>query len=1018
MSLVSICTKAWLQHSFIKDISINIINQVAFSMRTFLALIFILCNVLTVYSQAKTDDSTTCDSCLAQTVKLIEIGSFHEAEALAKKSIQTCDTSLGIKIETYANSLNILAYTHQELGKYDEALKVFLEAHDILKKIKGGESSTMESILFNIGTLYEISGKYFLALEKYQEGIKLTIAIYGKEHEQYTVSLSNIAGVYAEMGDNFRAIKLYEEILEISRKTIGEEHSKYAIYLNNLALVYQKMGWYNLALPIQIQAAEITKKNLGETHISYGIRLENLSVSYKELGLYDKALEANSQSLAITNESLGKDNLDYSIGLHNRATIFRFQGKHEEAIRLYLKSIDIMEDAFGELRTYYQLNNLGSIYVEKGEYERAEYYFQKAIGLISKHLGEEHPFYGTSLVNITQLYLVSNQIERGITIGEKALKLIEKNYGLDHDIMGTLFDIMAKLYWQKKDTNMTLSFLKKGFAYPIKNIKRNFSVLSEIQNEHFLKNNFQEHFDMIYSLAWEGKSSHLSELALNQTLLLKELLLQSNTQRQEFFEHTNDLVIRELFDEWTATKYLLSSQYSRPLSQRNFSTDSLENEIEELATSLSIKSNHFSPGITQTDWKEVAKRLDTNETVIEFVHFRYANPFPSDDVFYMALLIRKDWESPILVPLFEEMQLQKVLSQKYPDDSSFVSQLYGPALYDLIWNPLMPYLKKGGVIYYSPSGLLHRISFPAIPSSDKAFLLDEYSLTYVSSSRKLIDHQKPEFPSSGPIIVYGNITYDSDTSYNSPNIPKNTAETKTELGISSSLDGATRGRIWRPLPKSLTELIHLELLFKENQREVFTLQKASATEGSFHRLQQLPQSPAIIHLATHGFFYPDPEFNEAERTKYSIGGKFNFQFSDNPLFRSGIIMAGANSAWRKGEIGPQKEDGILTAYEIAEMDLYATQLVVLSACNTGIGEIRGSEGVYGLQRAFKRAGVDYLLLTLWSIPDSDQTVEFMKTFYQNWFSRKPIRQAFNQTQLAMRKKYNDPYYWAGFVLID
>jgi CHAT domain-containing protein len=173
------------------------------------------------------------------------------------------------------------------------------------------------------------------------------------------------------------------------------------------------------------------------------------------------------------------------------------------------------------------------------------------------------------------------------------------------------------------------------------------------------------------------------------------------------------------------------------------------------------------------------------------------------------------------------------------------------------------------------------------------------------------------------------------------------------------------------------------------------------------------KSPDILHIATHGFFFPDPEQNADNR----LGEDNALRWSDNPLLRSGLALASANAAWT-GQSAPGRfEDGIATAYEISHINLSNTKLAVLSACQTGLGDIKGSEGVYGLQRAFKMAGVDYLLVSLWQVPDQE-TAEFMEAFYSAWLGGKTIHQAFAKAQKKMRKKYRDVYKWGAWVLVE
>ena len=187
----------------------------------------------------------------------------------------------------------------------------------------------------------------------------------------------------------------------------------------------------------------------------------------------------------------------------------------------------------------------------------------------------------------------------------------------------------------------------------------------------------------------------------------------------------------------------------------------------------------------------------------------------------------------------------------------------------------------------------------------------------------------------------------------------------------------------------------------------------AATEETFKQLGKNEPSPRILHVATHGFFFPDPASSNPAK-----GGEPAFKVSDNPMIRSGLILAGANHAWKTGLPLANLEDGILTAYEISQLDLRHTDLVVLSACETGLGQIAGNEGVYGLQRAFKIAGAKNLVMSLWQVPDY-QTQELMTIFYQKMLlENMPVQVALQAAQEEMRQRNYEPYYWAGFVLIE
>jgi CHAT domain-containing protein len=324
----------------------------------------------------------------------------------------------------------------------------------------------------------------------------------------------------------------------------------------------------------------------------------------------------------------------------------------------------------------------------------------------------------------------------------------------------------------------------------------------------------------------------------------------------------------------------------------------------------------------------------------------------------------------------------------------------------LIWKPLEKYLQNVNTIYMAPAGMMHQLSFSAIPTPDGKMLSDKYNINIVSSTRNLIEGNKDEIIAQGNAVVYGGIKYNADSTL--ADILA-TVHAKEKSEMRSLLRGTTSEESWSYLPGTLQEAKSVNTILAKKKIKVEYISDVNATEESFKKLSD--NSPQILHIATHGFTIPLGDKNNAYKV---FDNPFVQNF--NPLFRTGLLFAGANRTWNKEKPIEGIEDGVLTAYEVSNLNLRNTKLVVLSACETGLGETKGSEGVYGLQRSFKAAGVKYIMMTLWTIPD-EQTVELMTLFYEKITSGKPIRKAFTETQNEMKKKY-PPYFWAGFVLVE
>jgi len=338
-------------------------------------------------------------------------------------------------------------------------------------------------------------------------------------------------------------------------------------------------------------------------------------------------------------------------------------------------------------------------------------------------------------------------------------------------------------------------------------------------------------------------------------------------------------------------------------------------------------------------------------------------------------------------------------------------------LYELIWKPLETYLRKNSNIHFSPSGLLDRISFPLLTNETGQKLSDRYQLNEYTTLGDFIKKRTQEKAyASTSIATFGGADFDRILN---TTLTSSERDTLISQNYQPSLS-KTRGEVidsWTALPGTQRETNQIAKLFDQSNWQTQNYSGAIATETNLKQLSG--KSSRILHIATHGFFLPDQRRSRRIQSPTTLGRLFSkkhLPLRAAALMRSGLIFTGANHAWKGGEVPKGVDDGILTAYEIVNLDLRNTELVVLSACDTGLGDIESTEGVFGLQRAFKQAGVDKIIMSLWKI-DDDKTVKFMEMFYGYFLNAMPIREAFVQTQREIAKS-EAPYYWAGFVLVE
>ena len=441
----------------------------------------------------------------------------------------------------------------------------------------------------------------------------------------------------------------------------------------------------------------------------------------------------------------------------------------------------------------------------------------------------------------------------------------------------------------------------------------------------------------------------------------------------------------------------------------------LEQKANEQEKWLTLQSAAFKQTQETPRWQTIQQQLQKHEAAIEFTSFNYHNgKEETDSVLYAAILIRKELAEPLLIPLFEKKQLDDILGKKetvagkrglYTRGVKGIKVLRKTKpLYDLVWHPLEKELAGIKKIFFAPSGELLKISFAALAVNDTQHLSDRYELLQLNTTAQVTRSEEDWITVKDSLLLFGGIVYEADTS----EIRNSILKYNTQAVYSNVTERFLKEKKhFYFLPGTLDEVVAIK---NNAARAGFALRLIKGTEAveeSFKNIEGMA-APAVLHIATHGFF------NE-EESLIKTGSRI-YKKSTDPLLRSGLLFAGAQNTFNG--IGlPGKENGVATALEISNMYLPGTKLVVLSACETALGQIQGNEGVYGLQRAFKMAGVKYLLMSLWEVGDME-TAQFMKLFYDQLFLNQSMQKSFSSAQAVMRNKYrNQPEKWGAWVLV-
>ena len=941
------------------------------------------------------------------------IGQYEKAEPLLIECRDSTAKILGKENGEYANVTNNLGLFYKNRGEFDKAEPLYLEAMGVREKVFGKEHADYASSVSNLGTLYHAMGLLERADTLYRQALKIREKTIGKENPSYATSLNNIAILNRMMGRFDDAEALYKESMEIRERTLGKEHPDYAASLNNLAVLYWATGQYEKVEPLHLECIKIREKVFGKNSFEYTQSGNNLATFYKDLGQYEKAEKMYNEMMQIEAKVLGKEHPEYAICVNNLAILYMRLNQYAKAEPLYIEAKQIREKVLGKEHPDYanSCDNLGVLYAEMNQPEKAGPLFEEAKMLNEKIFGKNNPEYAGSSSNLARYYFDQGQFALAEQLFLEAQLIFENSLGkTSQDYINNTTDL-AMLYWGLNNHKKANEYFTEAVKARDNNLKYIFRFASEKEKANYLKD-FTDLDQKVASFALATNSLNKQGFLYNLSMSNRNAILSSSQQLRQTIINSDNSILLEKYDEWIHTREQLVFWLSKPAEERSKRDSILEARSNTLEQELTRSSADFKRQQQEVNWKTVQQSLKPGEVSIEFMQFQYHNGKKRvDSIYYTALILRKDKAEPELVYLFEERQLDSVLAQKGLTYNSSIDKLYtSPALYNIIWKPLETKLTGSTKVYYAPAGQLHLLNFAAISTSDTKTIGDKYKLVELNTTASVVNNSDETINASDNISLYGGIIYSADST------------SLIEASKKYSFDGglATRSMPLAfgsadeipVLPGTEVEVDAIAQKAKQAGYSAKTIKGLDANEESV-KAANGNQSSAVFHFATHGFFNPNPVHLSR---KESLSGGKAFMLSGDPLMRSGLMLAGANNVW-SGKPVKGIQDGILTGYEISNLYLPNTKLVVLSACETGLGQIEGSEGVYGLQRAFKIAGTQNLLMSLWRIPDNT-TAEFMQIFYEKLFTKKPITQAFDEAQTVMKNKYRaQPHKWAGLILI-
>lgn len=825
---------------------------------------------------------------------------------------------------------------------------------------------------------YKLAEIYFDSARLYLESQSMTNEIL------YLRALSSLALVNLTQAKNTKAAEYLASSLEMSESTVGKRSAAYIANLNNLAKLHQALGKYNEAETEFSEALALSDQFFGDG-MQKAILLNNKAMLFQTVGRYDEAAEVMKEAMKASSKGPKKtfqsfDNRKFKINL---AFIYQLSGKLTEAETAFQEIKKVFEDRKQTGNAEYAglLNQMGILYIQMGKPEKVEELLKKSKAVYKERFTEENTYYAKVTNDLGNFYRMQARYEDAEKQLNKALHIRETLLGTKHPDYVRTQENLAILYWKTGKLEQAYMMYREVMDKTIDFINQYFPPMSEAEKTSYWDITAPR-FQRFYNFAIEASATmkYVAQDFYDYNLATKALLLNAtNKVKDGILKSKNEDLIKEYLS-WLDQKEQLARLYTlskEELKQQKINLSELERAANATEKSLSSKSAEFSAGYStqKSSYKQILALLNDTEAVVDVIRVRgFAQDFTTDSR-YVALILKKGAEMPQLVMMENGAELEKkyakfyrnAVQQKVTDDYS----------YEQYWTKIEKELAGKKLIYISPDGVYNQMNLNTLKRPDQDYVVNRYDLVIIGNSKDLIalKARKTSVPKKNAFLL-------GFPDYGTPDIVS--------------------------LPGTKVEIDGVAKVLKTSGYQITQVMAKDATEKNIKSVK----APSLVHIATHGYFLQDA--GEGEGSVFGVNAE---SASRNPLLRSGLILAGAGKSITGGGSDITSNDnGILTAYEAMNLDLEGTNLVILSACETGLGDIKSGEGVYGLQRAFQVAGAEALIMSLWKVDDA-ATQMLMTNFYNNWIKLGNKQKAFKQAQLQLMAKYKEPYYWGAFVMM-
>lgn len=774
-------------------------------------------------------------------------------------------------------------------------------------------------------------------------------------------------------GQYEEALKDYQQCAEKSIFYCGEQSTRYAVTQLRISDIYLRLGNFEQTEYHLKKAVQLFRKNGEQQTVEYAELCFLLAQSRMSQKKYDDALALLQHCLQLQNKLFSPN---APVCLRTQIYIgdaYAANGQQDKAEALFDKLYD-MQDAYvyNMIDFAHIIRSYSELLITQGIYKEASELMEAGMDAFNT-LPESDPLVLRSFYNLAGYAFMMNEApDKAITYYEKQLAMERKQA---HDIFAFLPETQRAGYWAEIEASMNRLFLANREGAII--MKGGTVLEAPAQNKN-----------------------QTSTLLYDASLLNKGIMLEASVNLSRIIRQSKNVELEKLYNELSALRRQLTATQEATISTVRNEQIKRAEALESLLITRSREYGDYMK-FTSITWKEVQSALKADETAIEFICSK-----ENGIDYYSAELLRTGYPKPQHLFLLAVPQNEDWLT----DEQNYQNT----RLTDRLWKKIIPYIKPNETIYFAPAGQLYNVGIEYLPINDNTRMNERYRMVRLSSTRELVLHRPTNQTKNA--VLYGGLNY--NTELNDMMLYAANFNTERDSKRSFNTDQGIKRNIWNYLKGTRREVDEVE---QQLTRKNYSVRKYIGSEGVEESFKALSgQKLRILHIATHGFYLPKEE--------QSANSTINrLKREDTSLNRSGLIFAGANNAWlNRSQLPEALDDGILTAQEISQLNFAGTDLVVMSACQTGLGDVT-SEGVFGLQRAFKQAGVQTLLMSLWPVND-EATQVMMTEFYKQLSTGCSKRNAFYRAQQKVKAstfQINDksvsgkhPSFWAAFVMMD